>query len=166
MSSRLERFREAQSSPNAGHEAALEEVRAGRKRGHWIWYVLPQLHGLGTSAMSETYGIDGRDEAVEYLRDPTLRDRYLELTAAIAEQLRRSPPASLCVLMGSDIDALKTVSSLTLFGRVADQLGAESKQCLEIAALAREVLGVADAQGYPPCRRTLRALGIAESSAG
>jgi uncharacterized protein (DUF1810 family) len=71
-SSRLQRFKDAQDRPPSGFDAALAEMRAGAKRSHWIWYVFPQLAGLGSSAASLTYGLDGRAEAEEYLRDPVL----------------------------------------------------------------------------------------------
>jgi uncharacterized protein (DUF1810 family) len=65
---RLQRFLTAQSDPHSGFYAALEEIRAGAKTGHWIWYVFPQLSGLGGSSMSQRYGIDSVEEAREYLR--------------------------------------------------------------------------------------------------
>ena len=68
--STLHRFKAAQNSPHAGFQAALEEIRSGAKTGHWIWYVFPQLAGLGTSALSQTFAIEGREEAREFLRDP------------------------------------------------------------------------------------------------
>ena len=65
MTSTLDRFRAAQDAPHSGFETALEEMRTGRKRGHWIWYVFPQLSGLGGSSFSQTYAINGVAEAVE-----------------------------------------------------------------------------------------------------
>jgi len=62
MEPRLQRFKDAQDQPMAGFESALAEIRAGGKRSHWIWYVFPQLAGMGHSAMSQTYGLDGIDE--------------------------------------------------------------------------------------------------------
>ena len=56
----------------AGFDSALAEMRAGQKQGHWIWYVFPQLAGLGSSRLAQVYGIDGRAEAIDYLRDPIL----------------------------------------------------------------------------------------------
>ena len=84
--SRLERFKTAQESPGSGFDTALAEIRAGRKRSHWIWYIFPQLAGLGGSARSKTFAIEGEGEAEEYLRDPLLRARLLEITAAAAGQ--------------------------------------------------------------------------------
>ena len=114
----LERFRTAQDAPGSGFDEALQEIRAGAKTGHWIWYVFPQLSGLGASAMSQAYAIADAAEAEAYLRDPTLRARLLTITAAVAEQLT-SRGRSLRTLMGSEIDARKLVSSLTLFEHVA-----------------------------------------------
>src|SRR5262245_10719770 len=106
----LERFRTAQAS-SAGFALALAEIRAGGKRTHWIWYVFPQLEGLGRSAAARRYAIRGEDEAAEYLRDPVLRARFLTISQAVAEQLR-AQGTPLRQLMGADVDALKLVSSL------------------------------------------------------
>jgi uncharacterized protein (DUF1810 family) len=155
----LERFREAQNQRGAGFDAALAEMRAGRKRGHWIWYVFPQLAGLGTSAMSSMYGIRDEQEAVDYLRDPELFDRLLTITRVAAGQLgaNRVPIET---LMGSEIDSLKLVSSLTLFGHVARTLHASGGPDAHatFARLADDVLGAAAEAGYAPCTRTLARL--------
>lgn len=156
--SRIERFRQAQDSAYEGFESALDEVRTGGKRGHWIWYVFPQLHGLGASGASRTFAIDGEEEAEAFLRDPELRSRLLTIAEAVAEQLRGDKGTSLRAVMGSDIDAKKVVSSLTLFGHMARKLAeAESTDTYSpIAAVADEVLQRAESQGYPPCAYTLR----------
>jgi uncharacterized protein (DUF1810 family) len=154
----LERFKTAQDSP-AGFALALAEIGAGAKRSHWIWYVFPQLEGLGRSAAARRYAIAGVDEAVEYLRDPVLRSRLSTVAGAVAEQLRRGGP-SLEGLMGSEIDVLKLVSSLTLFGRVARRLY-EAEGLDEyrwVAESADEVLARAAAEGYGACEHTLRRL--------
>jgi len=113
--STISRVLEAQ---NAGHpsayDRALAELRAGRKRSHWIWFVLPQLQGLGRSAMAEHYGINGLQEAKAYLAEPTLLSRLEEVIAVIAEQLQKAEQ-SLEQLMGGNLDATKTISCLTLF---------------------------------------------------
>lgn len=157
---RLEHFREAQNSRHAGFESALEELRTGGKRGHWIWYVFPQIEGLGTSAAARTFALSGEEEAAEFLRDAELRSRLLTITQAVAEELATGRTKSLRTLMGSDIDARKVVSSLTLFEQVARKLfeveGLEA--CGPIAKVADEVLAVAASQGYPPCSFTLRRL--------
>ena len=152
----LDRFREAQNSSYEGFDSALEEVRTGGKSGHWIWYVFPQISRLGRSHDSQTFAIDGEEEAVEFLRDLELRSRLLTIAHAVAEQLRTGK--ALSALMGSDIDAKKVVSSLTLFGHVAKKLhqteGVDAYG--SIATVADEVLALAAPQGYPPCAYTLR----------
>lgn len=154
----LERFKTAQDSPHAGYAAALDEIGAGGKRGHWIWYVFPQLTGLGRSSTARAFGIDGPAEAAAYLRDAELRTRLLTMTTAVLEQLKRGIP--LRTLMGSDIDALKLVSSLTLFGAVGRTLAASEPgdAYAAIVRAATEVLVTAAEQGYPPCAYTLNVL--------
>jgi uncharacterized protein (DUF1810 family) len=157
---RLERFKTAQSSADSGFDAALKEIQAGGKRGHWIWYIFPQLSGLGSSPASQAYGIDSADEAAEFLRDSELRSRLLTITNAVARQLAPPKMMSLPALMGSDIDARKLVSSLTLFGSVARKLQAAESgdEYDEIVDAAQEVLAAAAAQGYARCAYTLRRL--------
>src|SRR5262245_48977505 len=106
-SSALQRFKDAQDQPISGFETALSEIRRGGKRSHWIWYVFPQLAGMGHSAMSQRYGIDGVEEAEDYLRDPVLRSRLSTIAAAVVEQLDRRPAPSLDRLMGASIDVAK-----------------------------------------------------------
>jgi uncharacterized protein (DUF1810 family) len=155
MDAGLQRFKDAQDQRGSGFESALAEMQSGRKRGHWIWYVFPQLAGLGHSRMSQIYGIDGVAEAEAYLRDPLLRGRLLTITIALVEQLRRG--VSLESLMNSSIDATKLVSSMTLFGHVAKRLEAAERldDCASVARITDEVLADADRQGYPPCAFTL-----------
>ena len=154
--SRLDRFRTAQDSPDAGFNDALEEIRSGGKRGHWIWYVFPQLSGLGLSEISHAFAIEGEEEAAEFLRDDKLGPRLLAITKAVAEQLGSQTPPSLRALMGSDTDARKIVSSLTLFGSVARKLHAAEGLAVgrKVADAADDVLAAAAAQGYPPCAYT------------
>ena len=152
---RLERFVDAQAGGE--FESALSEMKAGQKRTHWIWYVFPQLAGLGTSHMSQTYAIRDLEEAVAYLRHPVLGGRLLEITTAVAGQLRTG--VAVDRLMGSSIDAAKLVSSLTLFGRVARSLSASpGDPHAAFADLADEILTAAAAQGYPECGHTLNRL--------
>ena len=65
--SALRRFRDAQAKPHAGFAAVLRELQAGRKTGHWIWYIFPQLAGLGQSPTAVYYGLAGAQEAADYL---------------------------------------------------------------------------------------------------
>ena len=152
----LERFKEAQDQRVSGFDSALSEIRAGGKRSHWIWYVFPQLTGMGYSAMSQKYGLEGIDEAEDYLRDPVLRSRLLTIATAVASQIDRQGSGSLERVMGSSIDVTKLVSSMTLFGDVAERLhAAESLDEYEsIARVAQTILAAADAEGYPPCQFT------------
>ena len=138
----LERFRKAQNSSLSGYESALQEVQSGAKRGHWIWYVFPQLEGLGSSHLAQSFAIDGIAEAEEYLRDDELRARLIAIASAVSEQLKGRAAKSLRDLMGSDVDAKKLVSSLTLFGAVARRLHqAEGVEAFgTMASVAEEVL--------------------------
>ena len=156
----LDRFRLAQNGREAGFASALNEIRTGRKTGHWIWYVFPQLAGLGQSDMARHYAIDGPEEAAAYLRDPGLRSRLLAMTTAVARQLTAGRPVPLRRLMGSDVDARKLVSSLTLFGRVAGTLDRVEphEDYRALASAATAVLHAAESEGYPACRFTLEQL--------
>lgn len=104
----LQRFVTAQSGGT--YEGALAELRAGRKTGHWIWYVLPQLAGLGRSSTAQYYGIRDLDEARAYLADPILGPRLRETARTLTAHAERRPEDVL-----GDIDAMKTRSSMTLF---------------------------------------------------
>ena len=111
----LDRFVQAQEKSYAG---ALAELKAGRKTGHWIWWIFPQLRGLGTSHNSTFYGLTDETEAKAYLQQPVLGARYRECIEVIHRHLceGRVPPLT---LMGSDIDVLKLQSSLKLFLKVS-----------------------------------------------
>jgi uncharacterized protein (DUF1810 family) len=152
----LDRYLEAQNRRRDGFQSALEEIRAGGKRSHWIWYIFPQLRGLGSSGPSVQYAIADVAEARAYLRHPELRSRLLAMTSAVAEQLDSGKP--LVAVMGSPIDALKLVSSLTLFAHVA-RLDAHR----DLATMAEKVLAIAGEQGYPPCSFTLDRLRASRS---
>ncbi len=152
----LARFHVAQGDPHAGYDIALAEIRRGRKSSHWIWYIFPQLAGLGRSSMAEKYAIRDLAEACDYLRDPLLRARYEEITTALSDQLARG--LALEDLMGSRIDALKLVSSLTLFCVAAQRLASEDPTFNSITAAIDLVLNRAALRGYAPCARTLGSL--------
>lgn len=149
----LERFHEAQAAHLAGYDTALSEIRAGGKRSHWIWYIFPQIEGLGRSSTAQDYAILDLGEACAYLRDPILRARYEEIVAAVSEQLTRG--THLEDLMGSQIDALKLVSSLTLFRAAAEQLAREDSVYTSLAQCLATLLGQTNRQGYPACDFTL-----------
>lgn len=110
----INRFVEAQDSWFGSYAQALKEIKAGRKRGHWIWYIFPQLRGLGFSRMSEYYGISGRDEAEAYLAHHVLGARLREITAALLSHAGTPPDKIL-----GDIDALKVKSCMTLFDSIS-----------------------------------------------
>jgi uncharacterized protein (DUF1810 family) len=163
--SELDRFKIAQQQPHNGFEVALGELKAGRKRGHWIWYMFPQLSGLGESSMSFCYGVNGVGEGVSYLRDADLRSRLLAVTGVVAEHVRQTPVPRLATLMGSDIDAIKLVSSMTLFGAVARWLSADRTldavardECRALAVDAEAILVAAEKQGHPRCELTTQEL--------
>jgi uncharacterized protein (DUF1810 family) len=111
----LDRFVKAQEKTYA---AALAELRAGEKRGHWIWWVFPQMRGLGTSEYSVFYGIADEAEAMAYLSHPVLGARYRECVSVVHGHLCQGGVAPL-QLMGSDVDVMKLRSSLMLFQKVA-----------------------------------------------
>lgn len=110
----VERFVRAQAG--GAYEQALAEVRAGRKRSHWIWFVFPQARGLGRSHMAELYGIAGRAELDAYVAHPLLMPRLLEVSQAPLDLPGCDPVA---VLGG--IDVLKVRSCMTLFELASDE---------------------------------------------
>lgn len=103
----LERFVSAQER---GYLTALAEIRQGRKRSHWMWYIFPQLRGLGMSSTSYFYGIENLEEARAFLGDPYLGKNLIEISEALLS-LDKGDARS---VMGSP-DDLKLRSSMTLF---------------------------------------------------
>ncbi len=118
----LERFVEAQARNYAD---ALAELRRGRKASHWMWYVFPQIAGLGRSDMARFYAIRDRDEALAYLAHPLLGPRLAEATDAVLGHAGRH---SADAMLGP-IDAVKLRSSMTLFEAVGG--GARFGTCLD-----------------------------------
>lgn len=115
----LKRFLNAQDSGlvDEGTETyatALKEIKAGHKRTHWIWYVFPQMKGLGHSYLSEFYGIHGREEAKAYIEHPILRERLIEATQAVLDNKEKSAYE----IFGNDV--IKFRSSMLLFASVAE----------------------------------------------
>ena len=92
---------------------ALQEVKAGHKRGHWIWYVFPQMKGLGKSEISEFYGINGREEAKAYIEHPVLKERLVEICKAV-----RNNEHSAYDIFGAD--TIKFRACILLFASVSD----------------------------------------------
>ena len=105
--SELERFVKAQEYDYA---AALGEIRGGRKRSHWMWYIFPQLRGLGFSSTAQFYGIRDLDEARDYMAHPVLGPRLVEISEALLTLPGSDPGA----VMGYP-DDLKLCSCMTLF---------------------------------------------------
>ena len=109
----LDRFVLAQDSGGT-YDSAIADLRAGRKRGHWMWFVFPQIAGLGRSSTAQRYAIADLAEAQAYLAHPVLGPRLLECAHALTE-LETDDPVD---VLGS-IDAMKLRSSMTLFARAA-----------------------------------------------
>lgn len=105
----LSRFLTAQDSYSQ-YKTALEEIRNGRKRSHWMWFVFPQLKGLGRSYNADYYGVAGADEALAYWQHPVLGKRLREIT----EALLLLDGLSARQIFG-EVDAMKLRSSMTLF---------------------------------------------------
>lgn len=121
----LQRFVDAQDDGNT-YELAMAELKNGRKRSHWIWYVFPQLKGLGFSYNSTFYGISGKEEAEAYLQHEILGPRLRNACQILVGQKDIG-----AVRLLGNIDAQKVFSSLTLFDAVApDDIFAEALRLL------------------------------------
>jgi len=108
MEYRLDHFRRAQDHVL---EQAIAEIRSGKKTGHWIWYIFPQMKGLGKSGMSETYAIQDRTHALEYMSHPILCSHYIMCCQAILDSGK-----SAYEIFGDDV--VKVRSSLLLMNSV------------------------------------------------
>ncbi|MGO9776057.1 MAG: DUF1810 domain-containing protein [Terracidiphilus sp.] len=109
----LERFVSAQATV---YPLVLAELAAGRKRGHWIWFIFPQMKGLGRSAQSEYYGIGSLEEAAAYAHHPLLGPRLVECTQLV----NQVEGCTIREILGPP-DDLKFRSSMTLFARAAEE---------------------------------------------
>jgi uncharacterized protein (DUF1810 family) len=107
--SELQRFVDAQDSGGT-YEQALAELRAGSKRSHWMWFVFPQVAGLGRSPTAQHFAVSGLDEARAYLAHPVLGPRLVEAARALTELPGRDADRVL-----GPVDAVKLRSSMTLF---------------------------------------------------
>lgn len=135
-----QRFLDAQAT---AYDRAVAEVRRGRKESHWIWFVFPQLGALGRSGTAKFYGLEGLDDARDYLAHPTLGARLVEAVEAAVGSGERDP-----VALFGELDAMKFRSCLTLFEAAAEDPAPFA------AALERFYGGERD-------RRTLELLGHA-----
>jgi uncharacterized protein (DUF1810 family) len=136
----LRRFVDAQAGV---YDEVIRELRAGRKRTHWMWFVFPQLTGLGRTVTAHRFGIGSLDEARAYLADPVLGSRLRECAGLLRDYPGREP---IEVVLG-DIDALKLRSSMTLFLRAGDEADRELFQavldryyCIELDGRTLELL--------------------------
>jgi uncharacterized protein (DUF1810 family) len=120
----LERFVAAQNQGGT-YDAAVDELRAGRKRSHWMWFVFPQIAGLGQSPTSRTYAISSLEEARAYLAHDVLGPRLIECARILCELEGRTATE----IFGG-IDAIKLRSSMTLFA-YADSANPIFRQVLE-----------------------------------
>ena len=107
----LNRFLDAQERD---YVDALEEIKQGYKQSHWIWFIFPQIRGLGRSSMAEYYGIISIEEARAYLENPTLKKRLIEISTALLQHKGKSTAYE---ILGTT-DAMKVRSSMTLFDQV------------------------------------------------
>ncbi|TDO20731.1 DUF1810 domain-containing protein [Pedobacter duraquae] len=107
----LNRFIDAQERD---YQTALAEIKNGKKRSHWMWYIFPQISGLGRSEAAKHYAIKDRQEAIEFLNNPILSNRLFEICEALVELEQDDPH----VIFGSP-DDMKLRSSMTLFAAVS-----------------------------------------------
>ena len=109
----LDRFVQAQTLM---YPVTLKEIENGKKQSHWMWYMFPQLRGLGRSSMAHMYGISDLKEAIAYLEHPTLSGRLLELCGALLLHKDKS-----AFEIFGELDAMKLRSSMTLFALTSEE---------------------------------------------
>ena len=123
----LDRFVRAQEGV---YEVAMGELRQGRKTSHWMWFVFPQIAGLGHSSMAQRYAIRSLDEARAYLDHPLLGPRLRQAAVVLADELPARPGITAESIMGG-IDAVKLRSSMTLFQLAAEAPGSVFERVLD-----------------------------------
>ena len=116
----LSRFIEAQDNM---YSVALKEIKSGKKKSHWMWYIFPQIKGLGKTEISNYYAIKNLEEGISYLENPILKGRLLEISQAVLDLNTKNIEE----VFGS-IDSLKLKSSMTLF----HQIDKEEKIFIEV----------------------------------
>ncbi len=156
----LNRFHKAQDSTTKGrtvYDIASEEMLAGHKTSHWIWYIFPQLKTMGFSQTSKFYGLRNFAEACNYLRDPVLFKRYNDMVTIAQAKLTAGVPV--LTLMNGKIDAKKLASSLTLFRAAASYLASLSEgvshECANLEKRCSDTLKIMSTQGYGECAKTM-----------
>ncbi|MGD9702591.1 MAG: DUF1810 domain-containing protein [Acidimicrobiia bacterium] len=133
-------------------ERALEEIRAGRKQTHWMWFVFPQVAGLGRSDMAHRYAIRSLDEAAAFLTHPALGSDYVRIVEEVWCQVVERG-VTIHAMFGSPDDA-KLVSSLTLFAGVVRRLDVPGPTLTTFVTRAEDILEAASAQGFERCTTT------------
>lgn len=149
----LERFLEAQTNV---YDHAVTEIRGGYKYGHWIWYIMPMLRGIGFSRRSHHYGLDGLPEATAFYQHPVLGERLTVVAESVVEAL--SAGHTLEGIFG-EVDAKKTISCMTLFQIVGHDPAVQ--QCphhQRFQHAAAYVMAAGTAQGFPRCEKTMALL--------
>ena len=133
-------------------DRALAEISTGRKRTHWMWYVFPQIAGLGRSPTAQHYAIDSLDEAVAFLTHPVLGTDYIRMVDEVWHQVVQQG-VTVRGLFGSPDDA-KLVSSLTLFAGIARRLDDHESTLATFESRVADILDAAAAEGLDPCAAT------------
>lgn len=110
------KYLDAQNASYDGYEQALGEIRRGRKVSHWIWYIFPQIRGLGRSSTAQYYALESLEEAKQYLEDLLLRERLIEISEALLEQ-----EGNIEGIVGY-VDAMKVRSCMTLFSQADPEI--------------------------------------------
>ena len=153
----LQRFIDAQDREGT-YANALAEIRAGHKQSHWIWYILPNLRGLGYSETARFYAIDGQIEAAAYYRHPLLGERLTVVAEAVVTAVTAGH--TLEGIFG-DVDAKKTISCMTLFQIVGTNTTVQDcAHHQRFQAAAQTILATGESQGLPRCVKTLTLLGM------
>ena len=157
------------------YDGALKEMQGGRKHTSWMWWIFPQVAGLGRSHLAKKYAIQSLQEVVDFLEDPVLGAHYCEITEVVMKQICREG-VSLPHLFRKEIDVRKFISSITLFQWVAlkhQTLPAATTQpaCSDdesgysidappmnypaFLSFCAEIMAIAEQQGFKPCEKTL-----------